>query len=227
MSEVPAGGSTPPPPPPSAGEPSHHVPLQTMPISTPTRRSWRTWQVLVVGVVLLLVGIVIGAVSNNGASTKSASVQSTSTTSPAAATTAPRPTTTIAATTTTALPTPVSAAAGFPATFDSVRPKLLSLLQGDSNVKSVDKLVFDPGNGTVVLAVTSTWASPDNQVTGAWELTRSVATLWMPTRGAFYDPVWQPNFSLSNSGTNSLCKAPFMVSLADSKASQSDWQAQC
>lgn len=200
----------------------------------PEPRRWPTAVLIAVGVGALLLGLVGGTLIKGGSSseqtatTGTASVSSTSTTtSSSTTTTVQRTTTTTAAPTTTSPPTPEEVKAAFPGVFDSHRKALLDALGNDENIQSVDRFEYDEKTGAVVLAVTSRWASPDNQDQGAWEITRSAASLWEPGKGVWYSAVWAPSFQLVNSGRYRNCSGEFMVKLADARASQGDWTKSC
>ena len=110
--------------------------------------------------------------------------------------------------------------------FEPARSGLLDALGKDSNVKSVDKFIYDPASGSVVLDITSTWASLPNQETGAWEITRSLALLWK-TGNPWNAPGFAPAFAFTNSGTAHRCAGDFMVKLGNTEASRADWAAAC
>lgn len=155
------------------------------------------------------------------------------------ATPEPEPTATPAPTATpepTATPTPEPlspeeeieiAQVAFGIVFEDTRTALIEVLADDINVQSVDRYEWDAELGAVVVDITSGWASPDNQVDGAWELTRAFAQLWAPADGAWHQDVWTPDFRLTNSGTVYACPAEFMVALGDVRASRADWQSTC
>lgn len=222
-------------PPPPAASGTTEVPSP----STGTVKRWSTGQLGAVAVVALLLGLGIGAAAASGgdeagkeeeaASTSSTVASTTTERERTTTTTAPTTTSTTAAptTTTTAAPTPESVAAAFPSQFEATRSELIDVLESDRNVQSVDRFEYDPAQGAVILAVTSTWASPDNQDEGAWELTRAMAALWEPTNGLWHDPTWSPALQLVNSGRYRNCTGEFMVLLADRRASQADWRANC
>jgi hypothetical protein len=187
---------------------------------------WAVTPIVAIGALVGAVvfgGLIGGAVGKSYAGGNSVAVVATTTTiSPT--TTSAKP---VTSTTTTAARTPETVAVEFPSKFESSRSRVLTILQADSNIKSVDKFLFDPATGTVVLAETSAWASPDNQVTGAWEITRAIAALWGKPTGLYTDSVWMPNFQLGNTGKTYNCPADLMAQLADSRASRSDWATTC
>ncbi|MDZ7673740.1 MAG: hypothetical protein U5K30_01515 [Acidimicrobiales bacterium] len=77
-----------------------------------------------------------------------------------------------------------------------------------TDVETADRLVFE--NGTVVIEVTSTWASPDNQHDGAWTLTKALSQFWEPD-GIWYQDAFDTAFQLVNSGRTYTCAGEFMV----------------
>lgn len=162
------------------------------------------------------------------------------TTSSTTTTTLPNPPTTLTpasttseATTTTVELTPDLTAGLFFITIESSRDVILEVWADDINVESVDGFVVeytnpnDPTSLTVILDVTSGWASEDNQHDGAWEISRAMAVLWHPEDGAYYNEVWQPVFRLVNSGRTYECPGEFMVQLADARASRMEWETTC
>ena len=167
--------------------------------------------------------------------------EATTTTSTSSTTTT---TTTLATTTTTGASLgdleatdPGQAAALFALSFATTREGLIPLIEDFEDVESVDNFnidVPDTGNpdedllGTVLLLdVTSTWASEDNQVEGAWFITRALSVLWDRDEGGWYSEHWVPAFRLVNSGTTYECDGEFMVRVADQLAGMSDWLEAC
>ena len=75
--------------------------------------------------------------------------------------------------------------------------------------------------------VTSQYRPEDNQVNGAWAITRLVAPGWIETDGVWVVGSYVPDFTLINSGTVYECPAAFMRLLADTRAGRSDWEANC
>jgi len=119
--------------------------------------------------------------------------------------------------------------------FELTRDVLIEFLENDINVESVDEYIAEaetagePTSVQVILDVTSGWASDDNQHDGAWEITRAMADLYddAPDNQAWYSEAWVPDFLLTNSGRDYNCTGDFMVQLADSRKSMSDWDAEC
>jgi|GEM_PF-2868609 len=114
----------------------------------------------------------------------------------------------------------------FSTVFETSRLDLAGILTDDINVETVDKFVLDDA-GDIDLNVTSGWASPDNQVDGAWETTRALATLWTRDTGNWYQEGYVPGFKFTNSGTVYNCPGEFMVALGSLEAARSDWEATC
>jgi len=124
-------------------------------------------------------------------------------------------------------PSPEVQRAAFASVFEENRVKLAQILEGDDNVESVDKLAYDPASEVVTLDVTSTWASPDNQVEGAWAIVRLMSTLYDPDGGAWYQDGFVPSFVLINSGSQYTQSGDFMLRLATFSASRDDWEKEC
>ena len=109
---------------------------------------------------------------------------------------------------------------------DGFRGDLVEALGSSNDIESVDFLDFDAETDTVVIDVTSRWASPGNQVDGAWGITRTLAILWKDG-SVLGDPTWSAGLRLVNSGTAYTCTSDFMQRLADARAARSDWEAEC
>ncbi len=149
----------------------------------------------------------------------------------------PTATTTVPPTTTTTsgidLDDPATAALFFIFQFESSRDAIIEVLENNINIESVDKYITEaetagePTSAQVILDVTSGWASDDNQHDGAWEITKAMAILYEAPDKGWYSEVWVPDFLLTNSGRDYNCTGDFMVQLADSRKSMSDWEAEC
>lgn len=186
-------------------------------------------------IVLAFVGI-IGATAEPGeengtevATARDREPTDTTATTTLRTTTTAAPTTTTVATTTTTAPTtttePAVTQQSFQAIFDAHRPDFLAILQDDNNIETVDKFIYESGSGMIVLDVTSAWASPDNQVEGAWTIMRGMAALWQP--GGPFPDSFTPGLRLVNSGTRHECDSTFMLQLARTEAGRQDWAAAC
>lgn len=146
-------------------------------------------------------------------------------------TSGPRPTTaeptfvTDAPTTTLS---PADAKAAMIDAFTQTRNDFVPAIQASTDVASADKIEYDPVSDSIDVEVTSRWASPDNQVDGAWNITKLVAALW-ETEGSGLRryPPYAPGFRLVNSGTVYHCTSDVMIAIAEIRASREDWQAQC
>lgn len=187
---------------------------------------------------------VIGAIAGGGEDDGSSDNSSASATSEESAATEPpateppvteppvteAPSTTAAPTTTIAL-TPEQeieiAKLAFSTVFEGQKMQVAEILEDSGNAETVDKFLFEMETGDLILDVTSRWASPDNQVDGAWEDTRSLAVLWGRPDGGWYQEVWTPNLLFTNSGTTYNCPGPFMVQLGSLEAGRGDWEATC
>lgn len=196
----------------------------------PQKKRWKKWALWGLGgfFALMLLGSLAGDPDEEAEA--AATTTTTETTTEATTTTKATTTTTEATTTTrqlTAEEQRYIAVLAMSVSFENSRDAIIGILEDDINVDSVDKFVFDVGEETVILAVTSGWASGDNQIDGAWELTRTIAELWHPDDGHFVQDQFTPNFLLSNSGTAYECDADFMKRLADSRASRGDWEVLC
>lgn len=151
---------------------------------------------------------------------------STATTTTTDATT----TTRRAATTTTAavvIPeTPDDTEAVLRDAFENSRESLAEELNGHPDIESANKVVWDDTTHGILLDVTSTWASPDNQAEGAFNITRDMAPLWGEGYADFA-AVFVPTFTLVNSGTTYSCPGQFMLDLADARAGRTDFEGSC
>jgi len=188
--------------------------------------------------VLLAVLVLVGCASDSGSEESlttqgSSSTTGFTTTSTPATTTTTRMTTTSLRTATTAGLGAESAANLFLTRFEVVRESLIELWSQSPYVDSVDELTAEADTEgdaltiVVTLDVTSGRATPESQHDGAWEIMRTMAVLWDPLNGAWFNETWSPPFRLVNSGRPYECSAEFMVDLADARASRLDWEAQC
>lgn len=110
--------------------------------------------------------------------------------------------------------------------FEANRDSLAAALSDHDEVETLDRLLFE--GETVIIDVTSRWASPDNQHDGAWTLSRELATFWEPDgEGAWWQEAFVPNFRLVNSGRVYDCSGAFMVEMASLRAGRADWEATC
>jgi hypothetical protein len=163
--------------------------------------------------------------------------QAPTTTEATTTTTPPTTTTTLPTTTTTTdgpdISNPDVAAVLFVLLFESTRDIVIETMESTSSVGSVDKFITEaeevgePTSVQVILDVTSTWSSESNQIDGAWEITRLMSVLYEDPDGAYYSDAWVPDLHLTNSGQAHLCSGDFMVQLADSRKSMTDWEAEC
>jgi len=186
---------------------------------------------------LLAVLIFVGCASESGSeesptTQRSSSTTGFSTTSTLQTTTTTQVTTTSLQTTTAALGAE-SAADLFLTRFEVARESLIELWSQSPYVESVEELAAEADTEgdsltiVVTLDVTSGRATPESQHEGAWEIMRTMAVLWNPLNGAWFNETWSPPFRLVNSGRSYECSAEFMVDLADARATRLDWEAQC
>jgi hypothetical protein len=220
-----------PPPPPSGGPYQVPPPPPGAPPPPPNRTKPRRWPLWVgLGVLAFVLLGVVGALTDTGDDERS-EPNKIEADAPATTATLEATTTTTAAPTTTSTMSPEQmvdvAKLAFGVVFDAQRVELAEAVQGDINVGSVDLFAYDGNTGVVTLDITSGWASPDNQVDGAWDLTRQLAALYSPTDGAWYQAEWVPGFTLVNSGVTYRCSGEFMARLATFSASRADWDAEC
>lgn len=195
-------------------------------------RSWPLWAQVLIGLVLLLV--VVGAAGGGetdeepvSADTTTTSVAETTTTTEATTTTTESTTTTEATTTTTLTPEQEReiAVVAMGVVFEDQRLSFAELLADLTDVETVDRLAFE--NETVIIDITSTWASPDNQHDGAWTLMKAMAQFWEPNEGIWWQEAFVPNFQLVNSGRVYNCSGDFMVDMATLRAGRNEWEASC
>lgn len=199
------------------------------------QRSVPLWALILAAILGLALGAAAGGSDRDETATVSDDAEVTATerettTTERETTTTERETTTTAAPTTTAL-TPEErrevAKQAFGGGFDATRGTLADLLNEDRNVETLDQLTYDAAADLVTVAVTSTWASPDNQHDGAWEISRMLATLYERDEGPWWSPDYVPNLTLVNSGTRYNCGAELMVRLGSLEASRDHWEAEC
>jgi hypothetical protein len=186
-----------------------------------------------------------GATTTSEATTTSTEAP---TTTEATTTTTEAATTTTEATTTTAEATTTTTTAMDQATYDALavgwfegnmrQPVIDALESLDTDVESVDSMVMEGGTFgggteplTLVVGVTSGWATDELQADAAWGITRVLAVLWQPdgtwmAGGLGEGWVW-PGLHLTVSGIEVECDDAFMRLLADQRASQADWEAEC
>jgi len=189
------------------------------------------------------------AIAACGGSSESptATTTSTSTSSTTTSTTSTTTTTTTTSTTTTTTTTVPdqgleardegTAITLFVLNASVLRDDLLDILNGLSDVETVDKLAIGTTGGgpvdvdspdtVLVLDITSAWASRSHQEDGAWSITRLLSVLWNRDDGLFYTPYWTPGLYFVNSGTEYQCSGEFMVRMAATLASRSDWEREC
>lgn len=152
-------------------------------------------------------------------------------------TTLPPTTTATAPTTTTTsgpdLTDPEVAVVFFIVDFDGTRDEVIEILESTIDVESVDKYIREmettdvPTSTRIILDVTSGWSADSNQHDGAWEVTKGMSALYDDPDGLYYANAWVPDLDFTNSGRTYLCSGDFMVQLADSRKSMSDWEAEC
>jgi hypothetical protein len=155
----------------------------------------------------------------------------TSSAGTAAPTTTATPTTTTTTTTTSTPPDTDTDTSRMVATvvFEmEMRDDLIDALGRHPEVETVDRVELDSNTDTLILAVTSPWATSDKQVDGAWTLMRQMALWWEDGEaGVMRRPNWSASFQMANGSVSFFCSAEFMQRLSDSRASRSDWLAEC
>lgn len=232
----------PPPPPPTGGSAQPPAPTDKGPgiasRAWGTVWAWPTSAKVTTGVlvVLLIVASASGADDPDDgedvAATDTTEVERTTTTERETTTTTERPTTT---TTTTEPPTTTTtlspeeerfvAVLAMQTVFDENRSSLAETLDGLIDVETVDRLAFE--NETVVVDVTSGWASPDNQHDGAWTIMKGMAQFWEPNEGIWWQEQFVPSFTFVNSGRSYHCTGDFMVQMATLSAGRDQWEGTC
>jgi len=126
-----------------------------------------------------------------------------------------------------------AAADSFAASFESMQVALMELLEKDIHVESIGNVSVgegvdgDPRTVWVMIDTTSGWDANHKQHDGAWETLQSLAALYSEPDGVWYSEAWVPNLRLTYSSWVSECSGEFMVALADSRKSRSDWDAEC
>lgn len=223
----------PPPPPPVSGGDGDQP--GAMKRTWAKYRGWPLWAQITIGILVLIIlaGIASGGedeepVAAVDETTTTEEVEETPTTTTEATTT-----TTEATTTTTEAPTTTLspeqerevAVIAMGLVFEESRDLLAETLDSLTDVETVDRLAYE--NETVIVDITSTWASPDNQHDGAWNIMKGFAVLWDPDDGNWYQKSFSPNLQLINSGRVYTCPGDFMVQMADLRAGRSEWETTC
>lgn len=229
---------TPPPPPPPSTNSDGKAGLPQRAIGAV--RAWPTSAKVTSGVLLVLfiVAAASGGTADDSEVATAGAVESTSTEAVAETTTTERQTTTTTRPTTTTTTTPPTttttlspeqergfAVQAMQTVFDENRTGLADTLNSLTDVETVDRLVFE--NETVVVDVTSGWASPDNQHDGAWTIMKAMAQFWEPNEGVWWQPQFVPNFQFVNSGRVYTCSGDFMVQMATLAAGRDQWEGSC
>lgn len=198
-------------------------------------RGWPIWAQLLTAAVIVIVIAASAAGSPDEADQDDASPTSTapeveSEEEAEESTTTSETTTTSSTTTTTEVTlTPQElrtlAVLGMEVVFEEQRDTLADTLDSISDVETVDRLVFE--NETVIVDITSGWASPDNQHDGAWNLMKGISQFWESGEGIWYQEAFVPNLTLINSGRTYACTGEFMVEMASLNAGRSAWETEC
>lgn len=224
----------PPPPPPPPSQPP------TGADETAKKPWWKRWW----GVTLIVLGafIVLGAILDDPEDTEDVAADAPPTAEPTAEepTTeevteeiTEEPTTPEPEPTTEPEPTETPLTEGqqrdlFVTTFEGMRTDLADALEDTIDVETVDRIEVD-GDGNVILGITSTWASSDNQREGAWGTGREMAYLWSDD---FWvdderDPVWWPSLSMTVSEHSYNCSGETMRDLAERRLDRDGWESSC
>lgn len=187
------------------------------------------WRAAVILGSLVGIGLLVLVARSPSSPDEEAAVETAPTTSTTRRTTTTKRTTTTRrpTTTTTAAPVPVSIQREFFVdVFEDYRLELVSVLEGNGHLQSVDRVEFDPATDTIVLAVTSNYSTESINNDVAWEITTAFASFWGEEgmAGAVEFPV---ALHLGVSDLNFTCPGDFMTRLADRRAARSDWVAAC
>lgn len=187
------------------------------------------WLASVVLGSLVGIGLLVLVARSPSSPDEDAAVETAPTTTTRRTTTTKRTTTTRRrpTTTTTAAPVPVSVQReAFANIFESYRLDVVSVLEGNGDLQSVDRVEFDPTTDTIVLAVTSEYSTESINNDVAWEITTAFASFWGEEgmAGSVEFPV---ALRLSVSDLTFTCPGDFMTRLADRRAARSDWIAAC
>lgn len=199
------------------------------------RRRWITrpvavpmWALILAAVVL--VGLAAAAGNSETPTETAASTTSTdvaTTFPPLRATALPTTTTTTAPTTTTTAPPPTEAEkkAAWAAAFEQIRTATADTLQSKASLQSVDRIEFDQGSGTVVIAVTTGYRTDEIIRDKAWEITGGMLAFWQDPSDRL--PDYSPAFRLVADQLTYSCSGDFMRQLADRRAGRNEWQSAC
>lgn len=173
---------------------------------------------------LLIVPLVLacGPISEE-ASTGTTGAQSTTT---MATTTTKRNTTTTRPTTTTTLSVEQERQI-LADSFDGVRGALIDELEANPHIHSVDNVDYARDRDEVVVAVTTSYSTPEINEDIAWELTTEVLRpAWAPDGPIAVVP-FPVGLALEVSDLSFRCPGDFMLRLGDHRATRSDWLAAC
>lgn len=184
--------------------------------------------------VVLLAVVLTACTSDANADTTTTEVEATTTIAvPPASATLPPTTTTLPPPTTTLAESLELDAVTMVLQIEGSRDNVIEIISGLSDVESLNKYEFavtDEGDFLslrMTLDVTSAWRADDNQHEGAWAITRVMSIMWEEGEGVLHSEFFLPAFQLTNSGRSYECSGEFMARLADTRASQADWEAEC
>lgn len=97
--------------------------------------------------------------------------------------------------------------------------------RGDG-VESVDQLTYDADTETLVVSLTTGWATDDYRRDAAWAVTRSlVGLVWSGEVDWLTD--LDPSLQLQVDQLTYNCDGEFLAGLGARQASRDDWQASC
>jgi len=108
------------------------------------------------------------------------------------------------------------------------RIEWINNLEATDDVLSVDRLEFE--DGTLVLGITSGWASSDSRQDAAWSVARDIRDLWSDLswpNEIERDPVWHMDLVLTVDDLLYRCNGETMRSLAERRLERTEWETAC
>lgn len=115
----------------------------------------------------------------------------------------------------------------FPVIFASYRTSIEDALNQNPDVKSVDRLDYEPGPGTVFMTLTLENSDPDITRDANWQLTQRMSQLWTTDDWVNPDNGWSPSFSLTIADTEYKCSGKQMQKIQDGSWDQDKWEEKC
>lgn len=112
--------------------------------------------------------------------------------------------------------------------FDNQRGDIISIVEDDPLIETVDVLDYDENTGVISLEVTPLFDIDDGVRDDAWNLTRAFGAFYM-AGGPWVntEPPWSPTLDIKVSSAHYTCSGDQLQQVADSRFSRDDWEAGC